>query len=402
MRAIAQTTLLSCVLLVLIPLGTARRVVPDIHLVLDRLHVSRDRAIPPKALLPDRAHVSHDRAIAPKSQAIYLLHEDAAGKMSSFWSHPVALAVLLGLLLIGPDQLGSLVTLCALTPGVTSFKVGFSWGLGHSIGMLAICPVFFHLREVSAHNLNNLLAKWEYCGNYFVGISMVVLAVDCLVYESWYRKQIEEIVGELKNSACCCQRRQRRLKYSAPATQFDVAEDSEEEPVGETQFPVQSIKQLETDLIRNFGSQDVQQAVEKTAQSDKMEVSLFCPSLLSKHRHYQAAVVGILQGICCPMAITGILLMNRTSMGSSILTRSIFASAFVLVSSIGAGVMALGWGELSTWMASSHFALPRTVHRLSCVVTFLLGLCSIVVNASGAPHSIDWESKANNLAAGTI
>jgi len=69
---------------------------------------------------------------------------------------------------------------------------------------------------------------------------------------------------------------------------------------------------------------------------------------------------------------------------------------------MGAGIMALGWGSLSTWMSSPRFVLPRTVYWVGCIVTLLLGLCCIIANAGGALHSNNWESETNALAAGTI
>jgi len=69
----------------------------------------------------------------------------------------------------------------------------------------------------------------------------------------------------------------------------------------------------------------------KSAEREVTWSSMFCPSFLSA-RHYEAAVIGILQGLCCPMAISGVLLMDRTNEGSFPLMCSIFASTFILVS----------------------------------------------------------------------
>lgn len=409
MRAIAQTTLLSCVSLALIPLGASIRVVPEAH-----------------SLVKDPQKVLKAKNVAAlKYQAIHLLHEDASHKISTLWSHPVLLAILLGLLLIGPAQLGSLMTMCALTSGFTSFKVGFSWGLGHSMGMLAICPVFFLMRGVSGNLEALTLAKWEHCGNYFVGVSLIVLAVDFLIHERWYRRQIEEASGEAFKIGAYFPAGECDLAQAGEEPQDEPSSDSLQkdlirdlaEPAQSVQQPERdlitdqvapelSMQQFEADLIRDLGLDTVKQCLEKTKflpKSEEEEVtwsSMFCPSFLSA-RHYQAAVVGIFQGLCCPMAITGVLLMDRTIEGSSPLMRSIFASTFVLVSSIGAGMMALGWGSLSTWTCSPRFVLPRTVYWFGCIVTLLLGLCCIVANASGALHSNDWEAEANALAAGT-
>lgn len=362
MRVIVRATPLSCLLLASIPLGAAMRIGPemvvgDIH---DVLH----------DLMPKHVHhASKDKAPIAKLQA-NVLPDSKKAEISSFWSHPVTLGILLGLLLVGPDQLGSVMTLCAPTHGFTSFKVGLFWGLGRSVGMLAICPIFFFLRDASGHSFDILLSKWEHCGNYFVGISMIVLAINFLMYESWYRPQSEESCGVVQRSA---------------GSSDDSTEEDKESPA---KPDMQSV-------IRDLGLEDVQKVLQK-AQSNEVGVTSFLPSFISA-RHSQAALLGCLQGCCCPLAITAFDLMGRTRTGSSPAVReSVFAAVLVLASAIGAGLMGLGWGALSTH-AFPGLLSAKTLYWGSCAATFVLGVLCILANVGGALQNCDWQSKMELL-----
>jgi len=132
-----------------------------------------------------------------------VLIDDVVNKTKGFWTNPVTLGVMLGLLLIGPDHLGTLMALSTLTSGFASFKVGFAWGIGHSLGMILICPIFFSLRRLSSRHFAISVESWEYYGDYFIGASLVLVAAYFVVYESKYLEKQEDGTLKIKGCVCC-------------------------------------------------------------------------------------------------------------------------------------------------------------------------------------------------------
>lgn len=321
-------------------------------------------------------------------------HENSLTKkrpVSGLWTNPIILGIVLGLLLIGPDHLGTLMALSTLTTGLGSFKVGFAWGLGHSLGMILICPIFLLLREVSSKSFHVSVEQWEYMGDYLIGASMVLIAAYFFVFESWYLEKQAD--GSFKAKGCpCCPTADATVRDDKPSAKKFCAsyckpgctDTASKHPPAADEDVEQSPIQEDAPLLPKA------KAYESAAASAS---SLFA-SLYSV-RNFQGAALGLLQGLCCPMGLAGLGFMGRMSVSSSPLMLVLFALSFAVASGFGSGVITFGWGAITSSGGGSCMS-PRTMYLSSCVMTGLLGVVWIAANACGVLEHINIEEKIHH------
>jgi len=97
-----------------------------------------------------------------------------------------------------PDHLGTLLMLSALTSPREAFKIGASWGVGHSAGMILICALFLCLKTLADKHLK----LWEHIGEYCVGASMMLVALYFFCKESQYLHRNDD--GTVEAVPCAC------------------------------------------------------------------------------------------------------------------------------------------------------------------------------------------------------
>lgn len=323
-------------------------------------------------------------------------------KNSRFWTHPVVLGLMLGLLLIGPDHLGTLMALSTLTTGIESFRVGFAWGFGHSLGMILIIPMFLLVRELSSKKFD--FEQWEYLGDYLVGVSMVLLALYFAIYESRYLTKLKDGTFQIKECAC---HSTATAHKADPETHHSTnfCSDYSEAPCCKTKKAKGGGKKARLASPGSIPSDDVtsdSSAVEDTPLLQEAEaVTTGKPWLnIGTAREIQGAALGALQGLCCPMGLASIGFMGRIGITASPIMLCMFGAVFVSASALGSGAITLAWGTLTT-SGSGKWLSPRTVYMSSCIATFLLGVLWITANACGLLENLNFSEKMIHERMGT-
>mmetsp|Transcript_134853 Transcript_134853/g.234425 ORF Transcript_134853/g.234425 Transcript_134853/m.234425 type:complete len:325 (+) Transcript_134853:110-1084(+) len=292
------------------------------------------------------------------------------------FQHPVAVGFLLGFIMIGPDHLGTLMALSTLTSGIQSFKVGISWGLGHSIGMVLLVPPFMLLERFSTNALNVTVEQWEYFGDYFIGASMIAVAIYFWAYESRYLKRKTD--GTYAVESCSCHpvyETQAGLWSEQSHSSNDGKDDAatcqpcllhETEPISLHQAKMEATPLLE----------------DKAAAASRAN-SWFSADT----QDWRNAFLGLFQGLCCPMALMGLGFMGKMS-GSAMPSVFVFVTAFMFASALGSGFLTFAWGMLSSHGLTSCIS-PLIVYRVVNYLTFSLGVIWIAANASGVLHYLN-------------
>jgi len=268
---------------------------------------------------------------------------------------PVDMGLMCGLLhAVGPDHLGTLVSFTTLMEPMAAAQVGVAWGLGHSFGIIAIAALLVSVsRFLPLGNVMHL----EYYGDYLIGASMVLVAIYFLVKEADYLETQADGVVLVKPCAChggveihtgqTTKQRKKKGFCSEYSGQSDAAAPpavpvGPEDPESQDELPLAECS---------------------TAWQPLYERSL------------KSAMVGVLQGMCCPMGLVG---MSYIA-GQGPAQVCTFLLVSVLVSVIGTGLIAAFWAWLTTNQLASSID-PRMVYRASCGFSLILGLLWIVAN----------------------
>lgn len=311
-----------------------------------------------------------------------------------FFSNPLALGLALGLLLIGPDHLGTLMALSTLTTGFTAFKVGFAWGIGHSIGMILIMPMFFLLKKLSTKTLDFPMESWEYYGDYCIGASMVLISFYFILYEHHYIEQKEDGTYGMKGCGCC-------PEVEAPAESATDNESGTDLRNICRKYGAGNSRAREASPAKAaFPAKDLDASKQQLNDeaSSTAWARLWKPMFSA--RDWQGAMIGILQGLCCPTGLMGIGFMGKIGTNSSVTVLLAFSVVFLMTSGIGSGAITFGWGMLSSRGLAGCIS-PRAMYLSSCVATGLLGLLWVVANAAGVLHHINYAENFHSHHHGT-
>jgi len=305
---------------------------------------------------------------------------------------------------IGPDHLGTLMTLSSVTTPGKAFRVGGAWGLGHSFGMVSIAAIFLLARKLITVDME----KWEHYGNYFIGASMMACAIYFMISESTFLK--EQADGTVVAQGCAC----HGGGSLAPAPSAEPAVEAEPAlPMcgdcgdvegygasggrGLRRF---SLKENFKNRCREPCCEDEEdhtcpalevaetQPLLTSTEKDLPEASAKAESWLERTwagRDAKGAVLGVFQGLCCPLGMLGVtFLANLPSIGIAI-----FLIVFMCISAFGTALMAVLWAYLTAYGCSSRIS-PRFVYRASCGFTLLLGAVWIICNHFGWLEMLDY------------
>lgn len=280
--------------------------------------------------------------------------------------------------------------------------------------MIMICPIFFLLKEVGTKQWNVSLESWEHWGDYIIGASMVVIAVYFVLAERTYLEQQED--GSYVAKACSCHSSSAEHQGSGSEEDcnargrdargyFNCATrrgKKQKRPIFTGEEAVPPLPD-ESDLSQDSSGQSQEEAAPLIPKGDaKVDESIdeqqgrrqYFVSLrdVVAFRDVQGAVVGALQGFCCPMGMAGLGFMGHVSATASPLMLLLFAVVFVMASACGSGVITLGWGYFSSRGMGGCLS-PRVMYHVSCVLTFILGISWILCNATGVLHHINFAEK---------
>lgn len=274
--------------------------------------------------------------------------------------NPVILGTLCGVLhAVGPDHLATLMTFSALMDPWAAAKVGAAWGAGHCAGIIMVAFLVLCMARLPGMHMEN----WEYYGDYAIGVSMIMVSAYFIFRESQFIETMED--GRVEVKGCACH----------PRSPGDAAKAVERRS-----------KMVARKKKGQFCSTFNQECNERGCHSDDEENASEASPLISSNqiqhkqsstqgKDLQGALVGLLQGMCCPMGLVGM----GFAAGRSPLEIAIMTFTTVAVSIAGTASVAAGWAYItrSSWMGSVN---PRFVYRMSCLMGLVLGILWIMAN----------------------
>lgn len=288
-------------------------------------------------------------------------------------NNPVVAGFMLGLVMIGPDHLGTLMSLSTLTSGLQSLKVGMCWGFGHSIGMALLLPPFMLLQHFSREAIHITVDQWEYWGDYFVGASMIAIAIYFFICESWYLEQKIDGTYAVRSCDCCHTICEKPLDVECESCERqDNSGCASRASCGKhfcAPFSVHRQNTESTPLARGKAS--------GSSRADVWDV-----------RNTRTVFLGIFQGLCCPMAFMGMGFIGKMS-AEKVTNLALFFMIFLIVSVLGSGCLTYCWGFLSSRGLVSCVS-PLVVYRVANLLTLSLGVIWIAANASGILHYVNY------------
>lgn len=317
---------------------------------------------------------------------------------------------------VGPDHLGTLVALSATAAPRRAFWLGATWSLGHCTGMILVAGLFFLAQKVTKLDIKT----WEFIGDYAIGVSLVLCGLFFIHKESTY---LQEENGNVSLKGCAChgdygaatqgsrptarQRQGLRLmcrEYNSKPMLGCATSDSNQAhgcTGGHSGEACSSTADSESSEVA------VDEAAEAAAPGGNSDVEGTggAPSPLrageaskTAPQAYRAwlndlsgALLGVMQGLCCPMGMVGIAFLADMPSGGI----AIFLITFLLVSALGTGTFSGLWSALvgmrgdaegkvgTTWWATA-------MYRSSCAFTVILGVSWIIANACGVLDRLNY------------
>jgi len=255
----------------------------------------------------------------------------------------------LGLLdVIAPDHLGTIMTLSSATTKGNAFAAGVACGLGHSFGLVFVATVFLSFRSAVTFNVE----AWEYYGNYLVGASMILCALYFIMREATFIVQNKD--GTYTAKPCSCHSAQPITPMPALACLPCDA-----------QLPARAAWTGKlTPILSNRAGGGKEHAPEQASRP-----------CAGEGRDVRGALIGLLQGACCPQAMVGLSFLAA----QPVLCVVFFLVSFVAVSALGTASVAVVWA----WVTSSGVCggvSPKFAYRMSCCFTLALGILWVTAN----------------------
>lgn len=334
---------------------------------------------------------------------------------------------------IGPDHLGTLMTLSMLLPPGRAFLVGAWWGAGHCVGMVLITAIVTPFVKLSKIDLE----KWEYVGNYFIGASMMLVGTYFVLRERRFVKRRDD--GSIQVNTCDCCQHEGALTWTLPTAGSSGAgsagwrkarcEDSdssvgsrkssrsfqrgrghahcsgysqssrcnqghcEESPCSHGQAseasPLASAAgaagaQASYASCEALLPPDPEAVAGRRAQPSCSHEAEVDEGGLHQERTLQGALLGMVQGACCPMGLVSIGFLVKLSPAQAFL----FLAVFVILSTLGCGVAAVGMASLMSMGMGARIS-PLLIYRCGCTITLLLGLAWLLANKLGVIDRLD-------------
>merc|ERR1719277_307897 len=115
---------------------------------------------------------------------------------------------------------------------------------------------------------------------------------------------------------------------------------------------------------------------------------------LDKYLSYddaRGALLGVLQGMCCPLGLVGIAFLASLPPSGIF----VFVAVFLVVSVVGTGAVASLWRYFSSNPVLTSAVSSKTLYRLSCGFTVLLGAAWIAANFYGVLDRLNYAEGAH-------
>lgn len=295
-------------------------------------------------------------------------------------THAVVGALILGalygvLVAIAPDHIGTMFTLTVASDDASAFRVGAVWGFTHAAGMALIILALSGVEKVSGLSGGE---KFEVFSEYAVGFSMMACALYFIIREDHYIKDNHDGTQSVRACECCHSsvtptKVPRRRKFCdayqyGDAVDPDVPPDSARASTNDTESG-EEVPPSEEGLPSN-------------------PVSAARPWLSWSPREVNGAIMGAVQGMCCPMSLVGTTFAGFLSTPERC---AVFGLGFLVCSTASTGAMAM----ILSWLGrrGSFWLSPQTIYRATCAFTMTLGAVWIMANATGHLHTLDWTDR---------
>lgn len=313
---------------------------------------------------------------------------------------PFVLGGLLGAVsVIVPDHLVVLITMSVGMKSIPgAFRTGVSWGFGHCFGMLLVLLVSIPLQRL-IHS-----AGMHRVGDYLAGMLLITVGSFFLMFEKRYLEQKED--GSYVAKPCSC----HGPAVSSPRPAGDDAHNPENSNAfcasfsagghrrhrrgyghtGSGHFSSSGHGHGHEDLTCSECSSDIDgEDLESPEQEPLVPKVQACPSagkgLAEKSvgadtaLNIRGAVLGMLQGMCCPGCMLGIGFASEAGPGTwSTLAMCV---TFVATTSLLTGFVSVSVAYVGSQGTTGKATVSRQLlYRCSCVLTIFLGCLWIVLN----------------------
>lgn len=274
---------------------------------------------------------------------------------------------------IGPDHLGTLMTLSAGMTPQNAFKTGGAWGLGHSFGMVLVAAAFVLVHRIVPVSVES----WEHWGDYIIGVSLILCALYFMFRESAFLEQKKD--GSFVAVPCACHGHPPALA-GAPA---QVHRRPRNERRAKNSSCCDKPDANHGKFCGNYCQQDSCSSAEEGCDAHEHiplvpSVPETVASTQELSRDSKGALLGVIQGFCCPMGMLGVTFLATLSTVGVIS----FLFTFLFVSAFGTASVAAAWASLTNRGIGVSLS-PRTVYRASCCFTLILGVVWITANYYG-------------------
>jgi len=290
----------------------------------------------------------------------------AAGSAPPGWQ---ASAALLGLIygvlhVVGPDHLGTIMSLSAAATPKRAFSVGALWSFGHTIGMVAAAACIIAAQRYLSIDVEAI----ETIGDYAIGAFMVFVGIYLFAREGAYISTDAD--GSTSLKACDC----HGLAANEESAGLE-APPSIPELAGNGRSP------KKTKFAEDGGCSD-SKCLDEACPKPKESLA----TAESQWQNLSSVLLGVVQGVCCPMGLVGLVILTRLSATSMVL----FFLVFLVVSTVGTGALALTWSRLVSHGAGFS---TQILYRTSCGFTVLMGIAWLVANYYGVLEKLNYAQK---------
>eukprot|EP00931_Biecheleriopsis_adriatica_P040981 TRINITY_DN23476_c0_g1_i1.p1 TRINITY_DN23476_c0_g1~~TRINITY_DN23476_c0_g1_i1.p1 ORF type:complete len:333 (+),score=51.18 TRINITY_DN23476_c0_g1_i1:87-1085(+) len=305
-------------------------------------------------------------------------HTDPHHAQASQASGPLAMGMVCGLLhAVGPDHLATLAAFSANMEPWPAAKVGASWGIGHGAGIIAVGFLSLVVDQIPGVHLQKRLESF---GDYIIGVSMILVAVYFLIREADY-VTVQDGAVTVHGCNCCSlpmpvqsagpkARSTRSIKKRFCKNYSGGDDDRMPSSSTSSSSGCQEEECLEcTEDTPLSGGKGIPKGVPKSVPERRASS---VPS-----RDVKSAIVGLVQGMCCPMGLVQISYLAGA--GNGPVDVFIFIAVTIVVSVTGTALFAAFWAR---FVSSRTFCAvdPRWLYRGSCGLALCLGTTWIAAN----------------------